>query len=88
MKLHYERVWDAEINDDDIIKECQPYLTINYSRFTHKEKDKLIYTIAKSITRKYTSYYIEKLPNAFLRPLYIKINQYLINAYITSALDD
>ena len=77
MKLHYERVWDAEFSDETIwqyVKEyCQQtFPTYSAIRGLLELNKKHIHKIAAQLIE--TVYPDEKVPNAFVAPLrkYIK----------------
>lgn len=74
MKLHYERIWDAEIPDDMIIKAIDNYCDNKFFHnvrfceryFLINRKD--IQLIAESIINNCTPYKGD-YPNAFSKPL-------------------
>ena len=84
MKLHYERVWDADISENEIINAVNEYCQKKYPQYKAScwfinQRDRH-YIMDKIISKYYPA---DKVPNAFLKPL----NEY-IKAYINKLCEE
>ena len=84
MKLHYERVWDADISENEIIDAINDYCQKKYPQYKAScwfinQRDRH-YIMDKIISEYYCA---DEVPNAFLKPL----NEY-IKAYINKLREE